>query len=144
MSSLENYWILCRIWGSHSGGYGEYYFRDITSCSPLLCLPHAQLQPWRWRRHVTPTPRAAWRYIPEDSALLQPELLYRTCWAHRGVPTQGMMCPRRCSRQKIELMAEWEAEGSREKRERRDKTLRGPHLEDTVVREKWGRRDGNG
>jgi hypothetical protein len=26
---------LCGIWGSHSGGYEEYIFWDITPCSPL-------------------------------------------------------------------------------------------------------------
>jgi hypothetical protein len=33
--SIQTFLSLCRIWGPYSDGYEEYYFWDITPCSPL-------------------------------------------------------------------------------------------------------------
>jgi hypothetical protein len=39
VSKFGNSGIDCRILGSHSGGYGEYYLLEDNSCSPLKVNP---------------------------------------------------------------------------------------------------------
>jgi hypothetical protein len=90
-----------RIWGSHSGGYEEYYLlgykaiesqstfrRNISPPSSafhlLSCwfLAELILRPWRWRRYVPPKRRLTWttrRYNPEDRTLY----LWRIVWRAR-------------------------------------------------------------
>jgi hypothetical protein len=58
---------ICRIWGSHTACYEEYY---LLGCSPSAChlislwfLTWLRLRPWRWRRYVHPKRRLNFNWL---------------------------------------------------------------------------------
>jgi hypothetical protein len=86
MAFWASYTLLCKIWGSHSGGYEEYY---LLGYNAMLCLPPAfalvscsayfsTLKMEAICSSETPVDfqRTTRHYIPEDSILIDCCLLF--------------------------------------------------------------------